>query len=78
MIGVVEDGTGTGAAIDGVTVGGKTGTAQTGGNPTVWFVGFAEDEVAVAVVLPNSAEDATGGALAAPIARQVMTAALDR
>ncbi len=78
MIDVVEDGTGTGAAIDGVTVGGKTGTAQTGGNPTVWFVGFAEDEVAVAVVLPNSSEDATGGALAAPIARQVMTAALDR
>jgi penicillin-binding protein A len=78
MIDVVEDGTGSGAAIDGVAVGGKTGTAQTGGNPTVWFVGFAEDEVAVAVVLPNSAEDATGGALAAPIARQVMNAALDR
>jgi penicillin-binding protein A len=78
MIEVVEDGTGTGARIDGAEVGGKTGTAQTGGNPTVWFVGFAEDQVAVAVVLPDSAEDATGGALAAPIAREVMSAALDR
>jgi penicillin-binding protein A len=76
---VVEDGTGGRAAIDGVTVGGKTGTSQTGGDePTVWFVGFAEDQVAVAVVLPDSDEDATGGALAAPIARSVMQAALGR
>jgi penicillin-binding protein A len=45
------------------TVGGKTGTAQTGGDPTAWFVGFAEDQVAVAVVVPDSAgPDATGGA----------------
>jgi penicillin-binding protein A len=78
MVQVVEEGTGTRAAIDGVEVGGKTGTAQTGGDPTVWFVGFAGDQVAVAVVLPDSAEDATGGALAAPIARAVMQAALDR
>lgn len=76
MVSVVQDGTGTRARIDGVEVGGKTGTAQTGGDPTVWFVGFANDEVAVAVVLPSSAEDATGGALAAPIARAVMAAAL--
>ncbi|WP_052664914.1 peptidoglycan D,D-transpeptidase FtsI family protein [Nitriliruptor alkaliphilus] len=78
MVDVVENGTGTRAAIDGVEVGGKTGTAQTGGDPTVWFVGFAGDDVAVAVVLPSSSEDATGGALAAPIARSVMQAALDR
>lgn len=78
MVEAVDDGTGGNAAIDGVTVGGKTGTAQTGGDPTVWFVGFAGDEIAVAVVLPSSAQDATGGALAAPIARQVMLAALDR
>ncbi|MFA9431646.1 peptidoglycan D,D-transpeptidase FtsI family protein [Egicoccus sp. AB-alg2] len=77
MIDVVEDGTGTRAQIDGVTVGGKTGTAQTGGAPTVWFVGFAEDEVAVAVVLPQAGDDATGGQVAAPIARAVMQAALD-
>jgi peptidoglycan glycosyltransferase len=77
MVEVVEDGTGQRAAIEGVEVGGKTGTAQTGDQPTVWFVGFAADEVAVAVVLPDSGEDATGGALAAPIARAVMQAALD-
>jgi penicillin-binding protein A len=76
MIDVVEDGTGTRAQISGVEVGGKTGTAQTGGDPTVWFVGFAGQDVAVAVVLPSSSEDATGGALAAPIARAVMEAAL--
>jgi penicillin-binding protein A len=72
---VVEDGTGTSAQIDGVTVGGKTGTAQTGGGPTVWFLGFADDEIAVAVVLPEAGADATGGGVAAPVARQVMQAA---
>jgi penicillin-binding protein A len=76
MIATVEDGTGTSAQIDGVVVGGKTGTAQTGGDPTAWFVGFAEDEVAVAVVVPGAGPDATGGSVAAPVARQVMQAAL--
>jgi penicillin-binding protein A len=76
MVDVVEDGTGTGAQIDGVEVGGKTGTAQTGGDPTAWFVGFAGDQVAVAVVVPGAGADATGGRNAAPIARQVMQAAL--
>jgi penicillin-binding protein A len=76
MIATVEDGTGTSAQIDGVVVGGKTGTAQTGGDPTAWFVGFAEDEVAVAVVVPGAGPDANGGSVAAPVARQVMQAAL--
>lgn len=75
MITAVESGTGRAARIDGVTVGGKTGTAQTGdGPPVAWFVGFAGDRVAVAVVLPDSGDDATGGRLAAPIAREVMAA----
>lgn len=77
MVDVVENGTGTAAAIDGVTVGGKTGTAE---NPadetaTAWFVGFAEDQVAVAVVLPDAGGQG-GGAAAAPVARAVMEAAL--
>ena len=84
MRGVVTDGSGRGAAIDGVDVAGKTGTAQTGEgqNPTVWFVGFApydDPEIAVAVVVPDGGDagsEATGGAVAAPIARQVMEAAL--
>lgn len=78
MVAVVEDGTGTAAQIDGVRVGGKTGTATTSEDapPTVWFVGFADQEVAVAVVLPEAGEGATGGGDAAPIARRVMQAAL--
>ncbi|MEA2844084.1 MAG: penicillin-binding protein, partial [Actinomycetota bacterium] len=82
MVGVVEDGTGTRAQIPGVTVAGKTGTAQTGlGTSHTWFIAFAPAEaptVAVAVMLENqsSADEATGGALAAPIARTVMEAVL--
>lgn len=77
MVGVVTEGTGRQAAIEGVEVGGKTGTAQVPGeSSTVWFLGFAGDRVAVAVVLPDAGVDATGGGLAAPIARAVMQAAL--
>jgi len=82
MIGVVERGSGTNARIPGVSVAGKTGTAQTGlDRSQVWFVAFAPAEaprVAVAVMLENqpSATEATGGALAAPIAQAVLRAAL--
>ncbi len=77
MIGVVEQGTGKAARIPDVRVAGKTGTAEVPGQTsTVWFVGFADDRVAVAVVLPDAGVDATGGGEAAPIARAVMEAAL--
>ncbi|MFP4635249.1 MAG: peptidoglycan D,D-transpeptidase FtsI family protein [Nitriliruptoraceae bacterium] len=76
MVEVVRSGTGRAAAIDGVEVGGKTGTAQVTDGSTVWFAGFAGDEVAVAVVLPDLGTDATGGGVAAPVARAVMQAAL--
>lgn len=85
---VVNEGTGTKAKIPGVTVGGKTGTAQHGlnnsKNPYAWFISYAKTEsgspVAVAVVVEDSAasrDDISGGGLAAPIARDVMKAVLD-
>jgi len=85
MVGVVERGSGVGAALPGVRVAGKTGTAESGdpgGAPTVWFIGFApadDPTVAVAVVLEDGGDvgtEATGGALAAPVARAVLAAAL--
>jgi len=84
MVGVVESGTGTAAQIPGVTVAGKTGTAQhgEGANPHAWFVSFAPaeaPEVAVAVIVLDGgslSSEATGGQLAAPIARAVLEAAL--
>jgi len=85
MIGVVDHGTGTAAQIPGVTVAGKTGTAQTpSGKPHAWFVSFAPAErptIVVAVVVLNGGDlgsEATGGLVAAPIARQVIEAGLQR
>ena len=80
----VEGGTGTAAQISGWSVGGKTGTGETGvpGANTTWFIAFASRdeespaELAIAVVLQNQAS--TGGATAAPIARDVMEAILSQ
>lgn len=83
---VVEDGTGTNAQIDGVTVGGKTGTAQHGENnsetPYAWFTSYAKNgdkEVAVAVLVEQSnaaRSEVSGNGLAAPVARAMMKAAV--
>jgi peptidoglycan glycosyltransferase len=77
---VVSGGTGTAAQIPGVRVAGKTGTAETGrGNIyTAWFTAFAPAEaprVAIAVVVEDQL-NGFGGAISAPIARQVMEALL--
>jgi peptidoglycan glycosyltransferase len=75
-------GTGTAAQIPGVAVAGKTGTAQTGtGQINAWFVAFApaaNPTIAVAVTLLNqpSANEYTGGTLAAPIAKAMIEAYL--
>ena len=79
---VVERGTGTAAQIPGYSVGGKTGTGETGvpGSNTTWFIAFAGQdddsppELAVAVVLQN--QSGVGGTTAAPIAKTVMEALL--
>lgn len=88
MVNVVAAGTGTAAQIPGITVAGKTGTAQHGGPdtaPHAWFVSFAPagegdvPTIAVAVIVldgGNLGNEATGGAIAAPIARQVIEAFL--
>jgi peptidoglycan glycosyltransferase len=83
MVKVVESGTGTAAQIPGVTVAGKTGTAETtSGKPHAWFVCFAPAEnpkIVVAVMVLNGGSlgsEATGGHVAAPIARAVVRAAL--
>ncbi|MGC9440071.1 peptidoglycan D,D-transpeptidase FtsI family protein [Streptomyces sp. WG5] len=86
---VVKEGTGTNARIDGVTVGGKTGTAQHGvdnsENPYAWFISYAKADdgsspVAVAVVIEDEnavRDDISGGGLAAPIAKNVMEAVIE-
>lgn len=84
MVSVVEGGTGTAARISGVQVAGKTGTAQHGDgeDPHAWFVAFAPSrapDVAVAVIVLDGGSlgsEATGGQVAAPIARAVLEAAL--
>ncbi|MEU6349475.1 penicillin-binding transpeptidase domain-containing protein [Streptomyces sp. NPDC047072] len=83
---VVEKGTGTNALIDGVTVGGKTGTAQHGENnsqvPYAWFTSYGKadgKQIAVAVLVEQSnaaRSEVSGGGLAAPVAKAMMEAAL--
>lgn len=86
MIGVVQSGSGTSAQIAGVQVAGKSGTAETvkGAAPHAWFTSFApanDPEVVVAVILENGGDagsEATGGRVAAPVARAVMEAVINR
>jgi len=81
---VVTEGTGRLAAVPGVRVAGKTGTATGRGSfSNVWFIGFAPVEkptIALAVFIegsPLSGESATGGSLAAPIAAEIIEAWLE-
>jgi peptidoglycan glycosyltransferase len=76
---VVEEGTGQPANVEGLSVAGKTGTAQTStpGVNTAWFIAFApaaHPRIAVAVVIDRTPE--YGGQIAAPIAAQVIAAYL--
>jgi len=81
MEGVVSEGTGTNAAISGVPVAGKTGTAETPGNKAcgggaeenqAWFMGFAPaDDPKIAIVASVECTEQFGNDVAAPIFRDV-------
>jgi penicillin-binding protein A len=78
MTSVVQNGSGRRAQIPGVTVAGKTGTAENAGPDHNWFIGFApadDPQIAVAVFVANGG--GTGGDISAPIARDVMQAHLE-
>jgi peptidoglycan glycosyltransferase len=79
---VVEEGTGTAAALSGITVAGKTGTAEVGANREFtqpWFICFApidNPRIAVAVTVERQPAGSQGGTVAAPIAKSVLEALL--
>ena len=85
MSDVVNEGTGTAAALSGIDVAGKTGTAEIpdvercDGLPNqAWFVGFAPaDDPQIAVAATVECTDGQGGTVAAPIAAAVMQTLLD-
>ena len=70
---VVKEGTGTAAALQGIDVAGKTGTAEKGVANQAWFIAFAPagaPRIAVAVTVEQTTGQ--GGTVAAPIAKRVM------
>jgi len=77
---VVDNGTGRNAAIAGIAVAGKTGTAQAPDGPNhAWFIAFAPADnpvYAIAVLIEHGGElgdNATGGSVAAPVARDILS-----
>ena len=88
MEGVVSAGTGTNAAIPGVPVAGKTGTAETPGNEAcgggenenqAWFIGFAPaDDPEIAIAATVECTEQFGNDVAAPIFREVAETILNQ
>ncbi|SDL31815.1 peptidoglycan glycosyltransferase [Nonomuraea maritima] len=87
MVSVVDNGTANLAQVPGVKVAGKTGTAETsdGQPPHAWFISFApanDPQVALAVIVESGAAnvgaEASGGHTAAPIAKAVLEAVLNK
>jgi len=83
MVGNVSRGVASNAAIVGIDVAGKTGTAETGVDTgrSFWFTGFAPADnprVAIAVVVEGDSSEGTANRVAAPIARAVMAAVMNQ
>ena len=76
MASVVREGTGTAAALAGIDVAGKTGTAEIVPSQNInqpWFIGFApRDNPRIVVAATVERSTGTGGVVAAPIAKRVM------
>ena len=75
---VVKEGTGTAAALSGVSLAGKTGTAElnNAGLNDLWFIAFT-DKNAIAVIVER-VQGGQGGTVAAPIAKTVLEALGDK
>jgi len=74
---VVAWGTGTAAKVRGIRIAGKTGTAENPHGPAhAWFIGFAPVEKPRLVVVVIVENGGSGGAVAAPVARQIFAEAL--
>jgi penicillin-binding protein A len=86
MVNGVENGAASNARIDGVSVAGKTGTAENGeGDPyTLWFTGFApadDPQYAITVLVEDGGglgQEGYGNLIAAPVAKQVLEAVLNK
>jgi peptidoglycan glycosyltransferase len=79
MQSVVREGTGTAAAVSGIDVAGKTGTAEisTGVNDA-WFIGFApatDPQIAIACIVEHTS--GFGGPTCGPIFKAVAEATLN-
>ena len=86
MVNGVEDGAASNARIDGVSVAGKTGTAENGEDDpyTLWFTGFApadDPRYAITVLVEDGGglgQEGFGNGIAAPVAKQVLEAVLNK
>ena len=70
---VVVNGTGRNAAVSGLRICGKTGSAEidTQENENAWFVGFIDDDAHPYALCVVIAEGGTGGSVAAPVAQKI-------
>jgi peptidoglycan glycosyltransferase len=80
MQSVVQEGTGTAAAVSGIDVAGKTGTAEvSGGVNQAWFIGFAPaDDPQIAIAATVERTSGFGGPTAGPIFKAVAEAILNQ